>query len=131
MNYALDTNTLIYLFKNLGNVGRHVLSVQPSQLAIPAIALYELEGGIALSTQPEKRRRQVDTLLQTIRILPFDEKAATRAASVYAELRKLGKPISVSDTLVAGTALATGTTLVTRNFREFQRVKGLQVVDWF
>jgi len=35
------------------------------------------------------------------------------------------------DTLIAATALAHSATLVTRNVREFGRVRGLTVVDWY
>jgi tRNA(fMet)-specific endonuclease VapC len=35
------------------------------------------------------------------------------------------------DTLIAGTALAYNTTLVTHNTAEFQRIPELQLADWF
>ena len=43
----------------------------------------------------------------------------------------MGKPIGPHDALIAATALAHGATLVTRNLREFRRVKGLRVEDWY
>ena len=131
MTFALDTNTLIYFFKGMGAVEQQLLAVPPSNVAIPAVVLYELELGLALSTQPQKRRKQLQSLRETVRILPFDEDAAVCAAQIGAELKKSGKPIGPMDTLIAGTTLAAGATLVTHNHREFQRVRGLQVVDWF
>ena len=35
------------------------------------------------------------------------------------------------DTLIAGTALHHGATLITRNVREFGRVAGLEVENWY
>jgi tRNA(fMet)-specific endonuclease VapC len=35
------------------------------------------------------------------------------------------------DTLIAGTTLAHGATLVTHNLSEFRRVRGLSLVDWY
>ena len=35
------------------------------------------------------------------------------------------------DTLIAGCAKANNLTLVTRNIKEFARVDGLKVEDWF
>ena len=35
------------------------------------------------------------------------------------------------DTLIAGTALANNAILVTHNTKEFERVFGLQLEDWF
>jgi tRNA(fMet)-specific endonuclease VapC len=35
------------------------------------------------------------------------------------------------DTLIAGTAMAHGATLVTRNIEEFGRINGLKVANWY
>jgi tRNA(fMet)-specific endonuclease VapC len=80
---------------------------------------------------PNKRRAQLDEMLGVIRLLPFDRQAAEASARIRAELEALGKPIGPIDTLIAGTALATGATLVSHNVKEFRRVPGLRVIDWF
>lgn len=128
--FALDTNTLIYFFKGIGRVKEHLLATPPEEIAIPAIVLYELEVGIAQSSQPAKRRPQLELLLGVVTVLPFDPKAARRAAEVASSLGRSGKVIGPMDTLIAGTALANDVTLVTHNTREFRRVRGLQLVDW-
>ncbi len=53
--YALDTNTVIYFFKDKGHVAQHLFSLPPHEIALPSVVLYELEVGIAKSTSPEKR----------------------------------------------------------------------------
>jgi tRNA(fMet)-specific endonuclease VapC len=35
------------------------------------------------------------------------------------------------DTLIAGTAVAHSATLVTHNTKEFSRVRGLRLLDWY
>jgi tRNA(fMet)-specific endonuclease VapC len=87
--------------------------------------------GIAKSTSPARRRVQLEALLSCVRLLPFDRAAAESSARVRAALERAGTPIGPMDTLIAGTALAAGAVLVSRNLQEFQRVPGLQVVDWF
>jgi tRNA(fMet)-specific endonuclease VapC len=129
--FALDTNTLIYFFKGLGRIKEHLAAVSPANVAIPSVVLYELEVGIAQSDQPSKRRTQLDTLLTVVAILPFDSAAAKRAADVSGVLRKIGAAIGPIDNLIAGTALANGATLVTHNAREFRRVRGLDLADWY
>lgn len=129
--YVLDTNTLIYFFRGQGRVADHLLSTPPNDVAIPAISVYELEVGIAKSTQPAKRRRQFDELLDAVQVLPFDRAAANEAARVRAALEKRGQPIGPLDTLIAGTTLAHKATLVTRNEREFSRVPKLRLEDWY
>lgn len=68
--YLLDTNTAIYFFKDMGQVAGRLLSHPPDQIAIPTVVIYELETGIAKSTQPEKRRAQLDELLAPSRYYP-------------------------------------------------------------
>lgn len=129
--YALDTNTLVYFFKGMGQVAGRLLATPPRDIAIPSVVLYELELGIAKSTQPAKRRAQLDELLNVVTLLPFDAKAAKAAALIRAKLESGGTPIGPIDTLIAGTTLASGATLITHNSAEFGRVKGLKTEDWF
>ena len=129
--YVLDTNTLIYFFRGQGKVAERLLATPPAEVAIPAISVYELEVGIAKSTQPAKRRRQFDELLETITVLPFDRAAAAAAARVRSALEKAGRPIGPLNTLIAGTVLAHRAILVTHNTREFKRVSKLELADWY
>ena len=129
--YALDTNTLIYFFKGKGNVARFLLNASPKDIAIPAIVLFELEVGISKSTAPEKRREQLADLIAAVRILPFGIKEARCSARLRADLERAGNPIGPFDTLIAGTALAHGATLVTRNTREFSRIRNLPLANWY
>ncbi len=129
--YALDTNTLIYFFKGMGQVAEHLLATPPRETAIPAVVVFELEVGIAKSAAPEKRRRQLDQLLGAATVLPFGHQEARTAASIRAELERSGQPIGPFDTLIAGTALTHGATLVTHDVDEFGRVPSLRVVDWY
>lgn len=53
------------------------------------------------------------------------------AASIRATLEQAGTPIGPVDTRIAGTAVANRGVLITRNVREFGRVPGLTVQDWY
>jgi tRNA(fMet)-specific endonuclease VapC len=129
--FVLDTNTLVYFFRGEGAVAQRLLATRPNELAIPAVVVHELETGISKSTDASKRRSQLDTLLCCISVLPFGLDEARISAIVRARLEQLGTPIGPLDTLIAGTALAHRGTLVTRNVREFARVEGLAVVNWY
>ncbi|PWQ92122.1 hypothetical protein DKW60_22790 [Leucothrix pacifica] len=63
MMYVLDTNTLIYFFKGMGNVKHNLLQISPQDLAVPSVVVYELEYGLAKSNAPQKRRTQIGELL--------------------------------------------------------------------
>lgn len=131
MKYALDTNTLIYFFKGMGNVAPKLLAKAPGDILLPAVVLYELETGIAKSQAPAKRREQLNELLKVIQIIPFEAKAARIAADIRAELEQQGCMIGPLDNLIAASALASGAILVTRNTSEFCRISGLIVENWF
>lgn len=129
--FVLDTNTLIYFFKGQGRIAERLLSIPPAEIAVPAVVAYELEVGIAKSSQPTKRRRQLDELLGAISVWSFDRSAASAAATIRARLEAKGEPIGTLDILIAGTALSKRAILITRNEREFKRVPGLSVANWF
>lgn len=128
--YVLDTNTLIYFFRGDGHVAERLLATPPTDIALPAVVVFELETGIAKSSEPAKRRGQLDALLQVVTVLPFGVDEARAAATLRARLERDGTPIGPMDNLIAGTAMAHGGVLVTRNLREFERVPGLVVQDW-
>ena len=129
--YVLDTNTLIYFFKGLGAVAENLLAKTPKEIAIPSIVLFELEVGIAKSTSPQKRKQQLKELESSIQILPFGRSEALSAASIRTALEKQGQLIGPYDILIAAIALSNKGILVTHNRKEFARVKGLLLEDWY
>jgi tRNA(fMet)-specific endonuclease VapC len=131
MRYVLDTNTLIYFFKGLGDVSKHMLAQSPSELAIPAVVLFELEVGIAKSTSPRKRKSQLQEITALVNVLPFGVTESKSAAQIRVKLEKQGLPIGPYDVLIAATALANNMILVTHNQKEFGRIEGLKIEDWY
>jgi tRNA(fMet)-specific endonuclease VapC len=131
MMFVLDTNTLIYFFKGMGRVAERLLAQSPQDIGIPAVVLYELEVGIARSTSPQKRQKQLAEMLAVVTVLPFGTAEARAAAAIRAALEGAGTPIGPYDVLIAATALANRDILVTHNVREFGRVPGLQIEDWY
>jgi len=129
--YALDTNSLSYFLKGRGRVGERLLAQPPANVGLPSVVLYELIYGASRSQAPPDLKARLEALLRSLQILPFGEAEARAAARTRAELETAGKPIGPHDVLIAATALAHGATLVTRNVREFRRVKGLLVEDWY
>jgi tRNA(fMet)-specific endonuclease VapC len=128
--YILDTNTLICFFKGLGSVADNLLAVSPKDIGIPAVVLYELEYGIAKSSSPNKRTKQLEELCALVEVLTFGNKEAKTSATIRAVLEKKGTPIGPYDVMIAGTALSRQGVLVTNNTKEFRRIPKLQIIDW-
>lgn len=129
--WALDTNTVIHFFKGQGQVATRLLATPPERVALPSVVVYEIEIGILKSGEATKRRRQFGELLGAVTIFPLTQTEAQTAARIRAGLERQGTPIGPLDLLIAGTALAQGATLVTRNTDEFSRVPGLELENWY
>jgi tRNA(fMet)-specific endonuclease VapC len=129
VKYLLDTCVVSDYFRRVGKVHERVHAHPPYELALSAVTEHEIRFGLELKSAP-KLVQQVNRLLGTIEVLPFDRADARAAAEVRAQLRKDGRPIGDFDALIAGVALARELLLVTSNEREFERVRGLEVVNW-
>jgi tRNA(fMet)-specific endonuclease VapC len=129
--FALDSNVVIHAMKGVGRVAERLSRMSPVEIAIPSVVVYELEFGTLRSNDPERRRKELARLLGIISILPFDDRAASLAAKLRYDLGQSGVAIGPIDTLIAGTVLAHGAKLISHNTREFARIPGLQIEDWF
>lgn len=132
----LDTNVLSALMRKAPEAAVVAwLDRQPAESVwITSITLFESRLGLALL--PKGRRQQTleeafARLLQddlANRVLDFDSAAATEAALLAAEHQKIGRPVDIRDTQIAGIALARHATLATRNVRHFLDLK-IPVID--
>ena len=129
--YALDTNSVSYFLKGRGRVAERLLALPPRSVGLPTIALYELDYGASRAEAPRGLRERLDVLLGALRVLPFGAGEARTAARIRVDLEKAGRPIGPMDLLIAATAVEQGAVLVTHNTREFRRIRGLRVEDWY
>jgi tRNA(fMet)-specific endonuclease VapC len=129
--YLLDSNTLIYSFKNIGRVRERLLAQSANDVVLCTPVIWEILSGTLKSERPQGQLESLKLIQQRYAMLDFDAAAMREAANVRATLEKAGRPIGTIDTLIAGIALANKLTLVTHNTSEFSRVPGLQVEDWY
>ena len=124
--YLLDTNVVSELRKRSGDHGvkQWVAKQSVADLAISVVTVIEIETGILRKgrTDPDQAGSSPDGSNRTCstgfadRILPLDLAAARRVASLH-----VPDQAPQHDALIAGTALARGLTVVTRNTRDFER----------
>jgi len=60
-------------------------------------------------------------------VLPFDLEVAREHAKIWADLTERGEMIGPYDLIIAATAVVHRAPLATLNYREFQKVRGLDV----
>jgi len=128
VNYLLDTCFLSELYRRPPNPGVAwwVEQVDEQRLFIPALALGEIQKGVAKLDEGRKKTRIQTWLDQYLRprfagrILPIDEEVALEWGVLLGAAERNGRPRPVIDSLISATAIVRGMTLVTRNVRDFE-----------
>ena len=129
MRYLLDTSAVIHAIRRRPLSARERLDAAgPTQVGVSAVTVAELWYGAEKSTEPARRRALFETFLGPFEILPFDEAAGKEHGRLRHRLRRT--PIGERDLLIAAIARSRRLTVVTANLGEFERVPGLDVVDW-
>ena len=77
-----------------------------------------------------RRSAFVESILETIPTLNFDEKVARTYAEIYAYFLKPRNKSSTSvhDLQIASTALAHGYPLLTNNVQDFEKIPGIKIL---
>jgi tRNA(fMet)-specific endonuclease VapC len=132
IEFMLDSNICIYLINNNPRKVRHIFEqYDNTQIALSSLVVFELQYGVNKSVSIAKNKTALEIFLRDFEIKAFSESAASRAASIRAELERKGTPIGAYDYLIAAHALELGATLITNNLKEFRRVEGLKLENWF
>lgn len=130
----LDTNVAIALLNNRQPQirVRFDSARATTALGMSIIVYHELMYGAANSARKQENQEKVSVFVAAGNFILLDlaEQDAREAADIRAHLKRQGEPIGPYDVLIAAQARRTGSTLVTANTTEFQRVPGLIVADW-
>ncbi len=130
MPYLLGTNAVVALMKNHPSVVGRLHQVGRSELALCAPVEAELWFGVCKSSQPEKNRRRLLTLLAWLPSWPFAGEATRHFGEICATLARQGNPIGPYDLQIAAIALSHDLTVVADNVGEFSRAPGLKIENW-
>ncbi len=135
---VLDTNVISALMgKEPEKPVVKWLDAQPAaSVWITAITVMEIRFG--LQTMPKGRRQDAllgsfELMLKTMiegRIASFDAEAGIHAAELMAQRKRLGRPVEVRDTMIAGIVLANRATLATRNTQHFKDLLLTVINPW-
>ncbi len=125
----LDTDSVSFALRGQGKVGEQILRHRPSEIHVSSITVAELRLG-AERKNSRKLQRLIDSFLDPIAVIPFDENAANRFGAVALALMGQGTPIGQFDTLIAAHALSAKLTLVSNNTKRFSRVPGIKLENW-
>ena len=134
MTYLLDTNACIALINGTPKEVRQRFQRainKGATMLVSSVVAFELWYGVAKSQRKEANTQRLEAFLAgPLEWTAFDEEDAQEAGLVRAELEVAGKPIGAYDVLIAAQARRRGTTLVTSDIAEFDRVTGVKWEDW-
>lgn len=131
LRYLLDTDTCIYLAKNVSTPLLQRFARQPADsAAISVVTLGELQFGAEQSEQRTRAKEVLERFSQSINVLPIERSVAYAYGELRARLKRLGTPIGANDLWIAAHAISLNLILISHNEREFDRVEGLRVENW-
>lgn len=117
--YTFDTNAIIYFIQGELETVAVLTRIVESNLPLYVSTITEIElfGYSAITVEETEK---IEAILKTTTIISVDSRLA-RIAGTIRSLYRLG----VADSTIAATALVTGSTLLTRNIKDFKKVPNL------
>ncbi len=131
MMIFLDTDICIAILRGKEPALEARLSELPlASFKLSSVVVAELWVGAEKSSSPEKAEMKLRTFLQGLPTVSFDEATAKKYGTIRADLERRGTVIGANDLLIAATAIVHDGKLITRNRREYQRIKELKLEVW-
>jgi tRNA(fMet)-specific endonuclease VapC len=130
LRHLLDTNILSDLIRNPdGRAARRLAVVGEATVCTSIVVACELRYGAAKKGSRTLSGR-VESLLESLEVLPLDREADRQYAEIRLHLDRTGRPIGPNDLLIAAHALALDLTLISDNVEEFARIPRLTLDNW-
>ena len=131
MRYLLDTNICVFFLRGKLNLDEIIRAKGRENCFISEITVVELRYGAENSENPTKSHKAVDSFVNGLSIIPI-----FGSIKLYAKekvrLRKIGKPMHDEfDLLIGVTSIEIKLTLVTDNTKDFERLDGIKMENWF
>lgn len=129
--YLLDTDVFSLMVKGQDEtINSRLETLAKGDAVLSVITAGEYFYGVTHAPVSALREKRAKRLIDFFGVLPVEADVGAIYGAIRADLRAKGTPIGPNDLWLAAQAKAHGLVMVTRNTREFKRVKGLKVEDW-
>jgi tRNA(fMet)-specific endonuclease VapC len=98
-------------------------------ISFSIITYYEIMNGL-LYKDARKQLKRFNNFTKLNKVIPLTVRSAKKSAELFADLRKKGKEIGHTDTIIARIAITNKLQLITNNTNHFNRIKGLEIDNW-
>jgi tRNA(fMet)-specific endonuclease VapC len=122
----LDTSVIVDIDRGVSDAAVNRLD-DDSPHMICSITITEFYTGVFLA---ESEEGKADGLIENAEEVPVRGEVAKEAARIIAELTEKGSMISMNDVYIAAVARVHDETVLTSDVAHFEKVDGLNVVDW-
>jgi len=131
MQYLLDTSICVFFLRGKFDLNNHIKAKGLENCFVSEITVVELRYGAENSDNPTKSHKAVDAFLAGLSIIPIFG-SIRRYAKEKVRLKNIGKPMHDEfDLLIGVTAIENKLTLVTDNSKDFERLSGIKIENWF
>ena len=131
--YLLDTNVISEIVRITLNPRVGAFFIEHGDLWLSSIVIHELEYGVQLLAQGQRRSGLQSDLSRLIgeyedRILPLERRGADWAAHFRVQAQHSGRTLQLGDALIAGIAKAHDLAVANRNVADLRRLD-IEVVN--
>jgi tRNA(fMet)-specific endonuclease VapC len=129
MSFLIDTDMVSAHLRYPGKLTSRFLQYS-GKLHLSVVTLGELMSWTLRRNSAPKHQEELMYFLGDVQLLDVTPKIAHVFGCLRAELMDQGIVVSPMDLLIAATALYHDLTLATHNIRHFEKIPGLNIVDW-
>jgi len=127
----LDTDTISLFLRNepkiMSEAGKYLKFHKGFTFSV--ITHFEILRGLKVK-DAQKQILKFGLICQQSKEVNLTSEIINRASEIYANLYQRGQIIGDADILIAATAIENNLAIVTNNESHFNRIKGLQVLNW-
>jgi len=128
MNYLLDTNVFIAMFRGKEKIRKAILDAGFEHCFVSAVTMCEISVGCHYLGF-EDHKHEIQFVRDHFTILPV-EPHIDSYGEIRASLMQSGTAIDDFDIVIGATARDKNLTLVTHNRRHLDRIPNLKILDW-
>ena len=132
MRYLLDTGIAQEFIGRNAKVVQRVDGARHAgnRIGICTPVLGELWSGVEGSISRDRNLHRLRLALSRLVVWPYTNEAAEQFGPVFAELRRIGRPMQQIDIMVAAIAFALGNCTVVSKDTDLAAIPGLEVENW-